>query len=92
MTDCFWSTGCADAKRCAYAGICIARWQHKNKEKMFANTISHQTLEIERLTAIETAARDLEPYLDQLICYGSTTSEHKPNLLVKNMKKALDNE
>ena len=45
--------------------------------------------EITRLTIIEIAVCELEPYFDQLICYGSTTSEHKPNLLVKNMRKAL---
>lgn len=48
--------------------------------------------EIKRLTAIETAVRDLEPYFDQLICYASTTSEYKPNLLVKNMREALAND
>ncbi len=45
--------------------------------------------EIERLWAIEIAVRKLEPYFDQLICYASTPSEYKPNLLVKNMKEAL---
>lgn len=35
------------------------------------------------------AARELEPHLDGLICYASTTSEHEPNRLVLNLRKAL---
>jgi hypothetical protein len=57
--------------------------------KLEADKIDEQQATIARLTAIETAVIPLEPYFDQLICYGSTTSEHKPNLLVKNMREAL---
>ena len=35
------------------------------------------------------AARELEPYLDRLLCYASTTSEHEPNRVVKRLRAAL---
>lgn len=34
-------------------------------------------------------ARELEPYLDRLLCYASTTSEHEPNRVVKRLRAAL---
>jgi len=48
---------------------------------------------LDRLDAYESvveAARKLEPHLDKLVCYASTTSEHEPNKLVANMVKALE--
>lgn len=33
--DCFWPTGCANSQRCKEAGLCIARWQNANKDKLF---------------------------------------------------------
>ncbi len=35
------------------------------------------------------AVRELEPYLDRLLCYASTTSEHEPNRVVKRLRAAL---
>lgn len=35
------------------------------------------------------ASIELEPYLDQLICYASTADEHKPNRIVSNFVSAL---
>lgn len=36
------------------------------------------------------ACVDLQPYLDQLICYASTMDEHKPNRVVHNFVNALE--
>jgi hypothetical protein len=33
----------------------------------------------DRICELEAALRDIEPYLDALICYASTIDEHLPN-------------
>lgn len=35
------------------------------------------------------ALEGIEPHLDAIICYASTTGEHEPNLLAANVRAAI---
>lgn len=50
----------------------------------------------EKIAALETqnktmlsALEGIEPHLDAIICYASTTEEHEPNRLAANVRAAI---
>jgi hypothetical protein len=45
--------------------------------------------ERKRLEKLEQLLRDIEPYLDSIICYASTITEHPPNGLPARVRDAL---
>ena len=38
--NCVWPSECANSERCSKAGMCIARWQSANKDKLFPSSTS----------------------------------------------------
>ena len=53
-------------------------------EEMFANALL-----IASAPDMFSALAAIEPYLDAIICYASTMSEHEPNKLALNVRAAL---
>lgn len=42
-----------------------------------------------RAQRLEALLREINPYLDAVVCYASTINEHEPNRIVKEIRELL---
>lgn len=79
-----WAANLIPAARLTDLEAEVARWQQLYEDAR--HDLTKAEIEVERL---QGWLRDLDPYLDQLICYASTQAEHPPNRIVAEVLEYL---
>ena len=61
-------------------------WQ---RDLIHAQLIAAQADAFERAERYRAALREVEPYIDAIICYASTQGEHHPNKIAADIRATL---
>ena len=77
-----------DYRRCGFMDPMVSADDSTEDDDKYVEASEYNAMR-QRAEVAEALLRDVEPYLDSLVCYASTVDEHLPNGFPERFRAAL---